>query len=286
METSLGRLQKQVIKLEKDNMKLRELLASQKKKNENLKEQIKYLEENMEKKINDRLKQFEETILKENEMLRAENEKLKRLLNNNSDNSGIPTSKAAIGETKRVPNSREKSNLKKGGQEGHPKHKLERFKDEEVTDTLIHQVANCSCGCKQLEDLGIRTTKDLFDIDIRIIKARNEFHNYKCKKCGKIIESPIALNLKEENQYGSNAQAIAISLVNEGCVSFKRTRELISGFTGGEMNMSEGYIAKLQKKCYLKLEDFDNELHKQIIKEKVLNWDDTTIAINGKQSCL
>ena len=115
METSLGRLQKQVIKLEKDNMKLRELLASQKKKNENLKEQIKYLEENMEKKINDRLKQFEETILKENEMLRAENEKLKRLLNNNSDNSGIPTSKVAIGETKRVPNSREKSNLKKGG---------------------------------------------------------------------------------------------------------------------------------------------------------------------------
>lgn len=127
---------------------------------------------------------------------------------------------------------------------------------------------NCSCGCKQLEDLGIRTTKDLFDIDIRLIKARNEFHNYKCKKCGKIIESPVPLNLKEDNQYGSNASALAISLVNDGCVSFKRTRELISGFTSGEMNMSEGYIVKLQKKCYKKLEEFDNELHKQIIKEK------------------
>lgn len=284
--TSLAKLQNQVIKLEKENLRLRELLAHQKDVNASLKHQIKYLEENMEKKINDRLKQFEETILKENEELRTENEKLRRLLNNNSDNSGIPTSKTAIGDTKRIPNSREKSDLKKGGQIGHKKHNLPKFKDEEVTDTIIHEVLNCSCGCKQLEDLGIRTTKDLFDIDIRLIKARNEFHNYKCKKCGKIIESPVPLNLKEENQYGSNAQAIALSLVNEGCVSFKRTRELITGFTGGEMNMSEGYIAKLQKKSYKKLEEFDNELHKQIIKEKVLNWDDTAITINGKQACL
>ena len=87
METSLGKLQKQVIKLEKDNLRLRELLVVQKEKNISLKNQIKYLESKMEEKINDRLKQFEETILKENEILRAENEKLRRLLNNNSDNS-------------------------------------------------------------------------------------------------------------------------------------------------------------------------------------------------------
>lgn len=285
-KTSLAKLQNQVIKLEKENLRLRESLTHQKEINESLKQQIKYLEATMEKKINDKLKMFENTILKENEELKLENEKLKRLLNNNSENSGIPTSKTPIGENKRIPNTREKSNLKKGGQIGHNKHKLEKFNDDEITDTIIHQAINCSCGCKQLEDLGIRTTKDLFDIDIRLIKARNEFHNYKCKKCGKIIESPVPLNLKEENQYGSNAQALAVSLVNEGCVSFKRTRELISGFTGGEMNMSEGYIVKLQKNCYKKLEEFDSELHKQIIKEKVLNWDDTAIVIDGKQSCL
>lgn len=74
--TSLAKLQNQVIKLEKENLKLRELLAHQKEVNASLKHQIKYLEENMEKKINDRLKQFEETILKENEELRTENQKL------------------------------------------------------------------------------------------------------------------------------------------------------------------------------------------------------------------
>ena len=74
--TSLAKLQNQVIKLEKENLKLRELLAHQKEVNASLKHQIKYLEEIMEKKINDRLKQFEETILKENEELRTENQKL------------------------------------------------------------------------------------------------------------------------------------------------------------------------------------------------------------------
>ena len=66
-------------------------------------------------------------------------------------------------------------------------------------------------------------------------------------------------------------QALAMSLTNDGCVSFHRTKELISGFTGGELNMSEGYIAKLQKRCYEKLKDFNNELNKKHLTLKVLN---------------
>ena len=75
---------------------------------------------------------------------------------------------------------------------------------------------------------------------------------------------------------------MAVSLINEGCVSFKRTRELIHGFSGGEMNISEGYLVKLQKKSYDNLATFDNELHQKLLKLKVLNWDDTVIFINGK----
>lgn len=79
---------------------------------------------------------------------------------------------------------------------------------------------------------------------------------------------------------------MVISLVNEGCVSFHRVKELISGFTNNEINMSEGYIVKLQKRCHEKLADFDNELHKTIIQQSVINWDDTVIDINKKQACL
>ena len=226
-------------------------------------------------------------MLIENQKLKKENEHLKRILNHDSSNSGIPTSKTKIGEEKRIPNSREKSDKSKGGQKGHSKHKLEKFKDEEITDTYTYEIAKpiCKeCGGK-LKLIGKRY-KDDFDIDIRLVKRRNEFCDYECTCCGKEVHVPIPIHLKEENQYGSNAQAIAVSLVNEGYVSFKRTRELISGFTGGEMNMSEGFIAKLQKKCYDKLDSFDKDIYKKMLSQKIVHWDDTAISINGKQSCL
>lgn len=283
---SIAKLQNDVIKLEKENIKLRDLLDERKEKQKSAEKMLEYYKTNLNKIVSKAVNAALETVLNENEELRKENAKLKSILNNDNNNSGISTSKTPLNKYKRIPNSREKSSKSIGGQPGHQKHKLEKFKDDEVTDIYIHKVANCTCGCKKLEDLGIKTTKDCFDIDIRLMKIRNEFHIYKCKDCGKIIESPIPLNLKEDNQYGSNIQALAVSLVNEGFVSFKRTRELICGFTGGEITMSEGYIVKLQKKCYQMLADFDNELYKKILTLKVMNWDDTVIAINSKNACL
>lgn len=286
-ETSLSKLQNKVTKLEKENLKLREFLANQKEKNVALQKQIKYMESNIDKKVKIAVKEIVSDLLKENAKLKEENEHLKRILNHDSNNTGIPTSKTKIGEEKRIPNSREKSAKTKGGQKGHKKAKLEKFADEEITDTYTYEIANPICkDCKGKLKLIGKRYKDDFDIEIRIVKRRNEFCIYECTSCHKEIKVPIPDKLKEDNQYGSNAQALALSLINEGYVSFKRTRELISGFTGGEMVMSEGFLAKLQKRCYEKLADFDASLHQLLLREKVLNWDDTTISINGKQSCL
>lgn len=286
VETSLSKLQNQVDKLQKENTKLKDLLDIQKEKNVSLQSQIRYIEKNMKEKISKAIEEFAAKLIDENKKLREENEHLKRILNHDSNNTGIPTSKTPIGKEKRIPNSREKSDLKKGGQIGHSKNKLEKFKDEEITDTYIHELENKKCSCGGCFTLISKRYKDEFDIQIRLMKIRHEFGNYECDCCHKIVNIPIPNNLKEENQYGTNAQALAVSLLNEGCVSYHRIKELINGFTNGEMNMSEGYISKLQKRCYEKLTNFDNELHKIILKQKVLNWDDTVISINSKQSCL
>lgn len=286
-ETSISKLQKEVEKLGKQVIKLQDCLATQKAEKVNVQKQLKYYKENLEKIVATAVEKACKELVEENDKLKEENEHLKRILNHNSSNTGIPTSKTKIGEEKRIPNSREKSEKNKGGQKGHPKHKLEKFKDEEITDTYTYKIATPICKeCGGSLILTGKKCKDDFDIDIRLVKRRNEFCEYLCSCCGKEVKVPIPNRLKEENQYGTKAQALAISLVNEGYVSFKRTRELISGFTGGEMTMSEGYIAKLQKRCYEKLENFDNELHQKILSQRVLHWDDTTISISGKQSCL
>ena len=105
---SLGKLQSQVIKLEQENIKLRDKLAKEQEKNKQLEKKIKYLEENIEQKIKTAVKKLVKDVLTENEALKAKNAKLKKLLNMDSTNSGIPTSKTKIGEAKRIPNSREK----------------------------------------------------------------------------------------------------------------------------------------------------------------------------------
>lgn len=285
-QTSIGKMQLTITKLEKENLKLRELLENQKANNNSLKRLLKYYQKDIEERIKKAVEEAVKDILIENQKLKEENEHLKRILNHNSTNSGIPTSRTNIGEEKRIPNSREKSDKSKGGQEGHTKHKLEKFQDNEITDTYTYEIANNKCSCGGKLKLTGKRYKDEFDIEIRLIKRRNEFCEYICECCNKTIKVPIPNHLKEDNQYGSNVQALIVSLVNEGYVSFKRTRELINGFTGGEMTISEGLISKLQKRCYDKLELFDKELHKKMLSQKVLHWDDTGISINGKQACL
>lgn len=49
-------------------------------------------------------------------------------------NHGIQTSQTPIHKNKLIPNTREKSDKQKGGQKGHKKHKLEKFKDDEITE--------------------------------------------------------------------------------------------------------------------------------------------------------
>lgn len=143
----------------------------------NKKNEFKRLENSIEEKVATAVEVFRETLVKENEELKLEKERLRKLLNKPGID-GIPTSKTPINKDKRIPNSRIKSDKKKGGQLGHKKHKLESFSDEEVTESHIHEVTKCKCGSRSLSDLSLLKTKDEIDIDIRVQKIRHEFHQY------------------------------------------------------------------------------------------------------------
>ena len=283
--TSLAKLQKDYDVLYKKHVKLKDYLEERREKYRILQMNYSYLEKTIEEKVKRAVEEFKDNLIKENEELREENVKLKNMLHNSSIN-GFPTSQTPVYEEKRIPNTREKSSLAKGGQPGHPKHKLEKFKDEELTDTYIHEVTKCKCGCTKLIDLGLEKSKDEIDIDIRVQKIRHEFRKYQCMECKKEMVAPVPNNLKEENQYGSNLKALAVSLVNEGFVSFNRTRGLINGFTSGAVNMSEGFMVKLQKKCFDDLTVFNNDLKLRILNERIVHWDDTVIMIDKDRSCL
>lgn len=211
--------------------------------------------------------------------------RLKALLNIDGTNAGIPTSQTPINKKKIIPNNRVKSDKTIGGQPGHAKHKLEKFKDEEINDNVYYELENCPYCNGQLRETG-EITKDELSYRFVPIKRRNHFKKYECECCHKEVRHPIPTRLKEDNQYGSEIQAVALSLANEGNVPMNKIRHIIRGFSHEEIDMSEGYIAKLQKKASEKLTKFKEDLYKRILKLNLLYWDDTVIMIDTNRACL
>lgn len=208
-------------------------------------------------------------------------------LNIDGTNAGIPTSQTPINKKKLIPNSRKNTGGKIGGKLNHPKYKLEKFNDKEINENEDITLDECpECGSKELIELNSEITKDEFDYQVKIIKKRNHFKEYKCPNCNKIVRKNIPANLKEDNQYGNNVQATALTLLNIGNVPMNKVRKIICGLTINEINLSEGYIAKLQKRAASKLEQFIIDLKFYITHLNLLYWDDTVIMINKNRSCM
>ena len=251
-----------------------------------LEKQYKALENNYNKlketiENNERQKYQKQLDEKDKEIAR-----LKSLLNNDGTNCGLPTSKTPINKNKVVPNSRKKSSKNIGGQKGHKKHKLEKFKDEEINEEEYIEIDSCpNCGHK-LIDTNKTIDKDVFDYELVVIKKRVKFRKYKCVCCGKEVHSKIPNELKEDVQYGPNVKTLILELSNEGYVSINRIKRIIKGLSEGEINLSESYIAKVQKMAAKKLVDFQNEVNDKLLKKELLYWDDTVIYVDTKRACL
>lgn len=208
-------------------------------------------------------------------------------LNIDGTNSGIPTSQTPISKKKVIPNSRKNTGDKIGGKYNHPKSKLERFKEEEINENEEVTLDECpNCHSKDLIELKSEVTKDEFDYQIKIIKKRIHFKEYKCPNCNSVVRKNIPVNLKEDNQYGNNVQATVLTLTNIGNVPINKVRKIICGLTMNEINLSEGYIAKLQKRAASKLEKFIIDLKFYIIHLNLVYWDDTVIMINKTRGCM
>ncbi len=221
------------------------------------------------------------------EALKRQISKMQSIMDNDSTNSGLPTSKTPIGKQKYIPNTREKTDKNKGGQKGHKKSKLVPFKKEEATEILEIIPTECKyCHSKNLERLETGIDKEELDYEVVLIKRINNFVNCKCKDCGKEFHADIPNDLKEEIQYGKTVQSLAICLTNDIYTPFNKTVKLIKGITNEEICMSEGYVTKLQKRASEYLEKFIKDLTEHITNSPVYGWDDAVVNVNTKNAIL
>lgn len=266
-------------------------------KNDKFEQQIKELEEEL-KTLREEHSELELT----NGQLKDNLEKITSQLNVDSNNSGLPTSKTPIGKEKRkpVPNLRQKSGRKKGGQPGHRKNQLAQSMDELITGyrdhlpeefneqmqdrELIPEILNCpNCGARITDDMLTVREKEEIDFEIKINRIRHRFYEIVCSHCNMRFKIKIPNQIKEPAQYGPHIKSLICVLLKGGIVSVKRVSLIINSLL--KLNISEGYICKLARQLGEMCEDFSKKVTSLFQFFAIIGWDDTVVIANGKNIC-
>jgi hypothetical protein len=137
-----------------------------------------------------------------------------------------------------------------------------------------------------MDETDVTIEKDELDYKVTVTKTRHVFKVCSCPRCGKECHEPIPNRLKEECQYGPEVQALALDLMDEGHVTINKTAKMIFGLTRGELALSEGYLAKLQRRASKAAEDFCADLKREILTQPIMHWDDTVVMVNKRRACL
>ena len=253
-----------------------------------LRESVKKLKKSKEKDK----KQYQESLAEKDAVIKELQNRLahaEALLNHDGSNTGTPTSQTPISKNKPIPNSRRNTGRPKGGQAGHEKSSLKEPEESDVTDTVGHPLQDdecCpKCGLVDCTPTGESEIKYEYDVRIKVVKIKHEFFYYMCNNCGTVFRSQIPPALKEKVQYGSELQALALSLTNTANASMNKVSTFLAGITGGELTPCEGYVAKLQVRAAKGLQRFRADLKLLLITRKIIYWDDTVIMILTKRAC-
>jgi len=190
---------------------------------------------------------------------KAEITRLNAMINLNSSNSSKPPGQD--GFRKPIHNSREKSGRKRGGQKGHPGHRLSLPENlDELVDrgVVLKEVVDHTDGAKEYESR--------YTLDIRFYAFVTE-HRY---PVGQV--PPERYN---EVTYGDVIKTLVVLLSDEGMISGNRLAEILKDITHGVINISEATINNFRSEFVKKLSNEMNAIKSDLDSGKIINTDDT-----------
>lgn len=215
-------------------------------------------------------KELKKAIEEKDELISKQADEIQRLKNNNNKNSSNSSKPSSTDGSKKIPNSREKSDKKAGGQLNHKPHTL-KAKDIEG---LIKDKKNVKYIAKTIDNLNKKYPKYVIDLVVDVLITEN--------KNGKIDK----LN---EVQYGETIKSIAILLATDNYMSYDGIIKFISALTDNTINLSKGTLINWINGFTESLDDEITKIENSILNGYYVNADDSAIKINGNnynQLCL
>lgn len=210
---------------------------------------------------------------------KEKNAKLLFQMNRNYENSSLPSS--AKPKTKKIPNNREKTGRRPGGQPGHKGHARKRHTPtrriaiappERFADSGLYK-ATGRAVTKQLVDLSINITVDEYSTpEYRNLQTRQRVH----------AEFPPGV--VNDVSYTGGLKAFLFLLTSYCAVSNDKARDFLAELTDGHLQISKGMVNNLNKEFSEKTEDLRKKAFADLLQSPVMHTDFTGARVNGESA--
>jgi len=226
-------------------------------------------EEELEERIGAEVDAATKLVMEKLEKAHEEIKRLGAIINKNSTNSSKPP--RTDGFKRQVKNSREKSGRPRGGQKGHPGHRLglpENLDELVKKGTVERELIDHTDGRNEYVSRYV--------IDIKVLTTVTE-HRF-------AVGDNIPANLYNEVSYGENVKALCVYLITEGIIAEKRMSDILYGLTHGVITISPATIERFQSQFAQKLVTGGelDAIVEDLLNGEVISVDDTTMSSTEK----
>lgn len=225
------------------------------------------------------------------ETLRLENKELKKKLKiyeekfeisrislgKDSSNSCKPSS--TNGFKKVVQNNRVKSGKKPGREKGHKRSAPTVCATPDKV-IKVSKVATCTCGHKTIEKEYV--SRDLISFEVIVHTTQYTGKKTVCPCCNKEYLPKFPSNVKSIINYDETIKTLVVYL-NAYCnLPNQKVTELLGLLSNNKIKMCQGTVGNTMAQFSKKSKPALQKMKKEILKQPVINEDETPITVNGK----
>ncbi len=237
-----------------------------------LKAAYRELQEQMKQK-EQRIEELESQLLKE----KLRNLELEKRLAKDSHNSSKPPSSDGY---KRQGKRREKSQKSRGGQVGHPGHRLALVATPD--QVLQHRPRYCQQCEEALPQTGgiVKECRQIHDVPpLRLQVTEHQVIEQTCPRCGACCQGTFPRGVEAVAQYGPNVQALAVYLSQFQLLPLSRITELFADLKLG--SLSEGSLVNWVREAAVLLQPTQATLEELLLHSRLAHVDETGGRIGG-----
>ena len=211
---------------------------------------------------------------------KGKNQKLIAQISKDFENSSLPSSAQSI-RKKKIPNNREATGRKPGGQPGHPGHGR---KKQTPTRIVLLQPSQEILDDPDFRKTNKTLTKQLVNVEVCLNVIEYQADTYRNSRTGELYHAQFPDGVVDEVNYGSSVRAFLFLLNNDCCVSIDKCRDFLKNLTGGKLDISKGMISKLSQEFAEKSEPLRKSAASELFLYPVMHTDCTNARVNGQNA--